>query len=44
MAAGADKRAPGVFIHRNAAADHFVNITYGKCDVVKSTFAVGQLQ
>ncbi|SSL83021.1 Uncharacterised protein [Klebsiella pneumoniae] len=34
MAAGTDKRAPRVFIHRNAAADHFMNIPYGKRDVV----------
>ena len=34
MAAGADTRAPRVFVHRNAAADHFMNIPHGKRDVV----------
>ena len=44
MAAGADKGTPGVFVHRNAAADHLVDVTYGEGHVVQTTFAVRQLQ
>ena len=44
MATWTDKSAPGVFIHRNAAADHFMYIPHGKRDVVKPPFSVRQLQ
>lgn len=44
MTARADKGAPVVFIHRNAAADHLVNVAHGKGDVVQAALAVRQLK
>ena len=43
VAAGADKGAP-LFVHGDAAADHFVNIAHGECHVVQAPWAVRQLQ
>lgn len=44
MAAGADKGAPLLFVHGDAAADHFVDIAHGECHVVQAPWAVRQLQ
>ena len=44
MAARPDKGAPGIFVHGDAAADHFVDIAHGKGHVVKAALAVWQLQ
>lgn len=44
VTAGTNKGAPRVFIHRNAAANHFMDIAHGKGHVVQAALAVGQLQ
>ena len=41
MTARPDKGAPVIFIHRNAAADHLMNIAHGKGDMVQSSLRFG---
>lgn len=44
MTSRSDKGAPVMFIHRDTAADHLVDIAHGEGHVVKAALAVRQLQ
>ncbi|MNE47438.1 hypothetical protein D3C80_1418480 [compost metagenome] len=44
MAAGADKGAPVLFVHGNAAADHLVDVAYGKGHMIQAAWTIRQFQ
>lgn len=44
VATGTDESAPGIFVHRDAAADHLVNIADGESNMIQPALTVRQLQ
>ena len=44
MSAGADKGTPLLFVHGDAAADHLVDIAYGKGHMIQAAWSIRQFQ